>query len=280
MDQKIRILVADANELTRAVLGEIFVPEYDVAEVGDSDTLLDLMRNAADEYAALLLGMLPTEQQAVELLKQLNAAGLLCNIPVFLMLQDDADTKAAEGMAAGALDIIEKPFNPAVVRRRVANGIELYSRRLHSDLLQKVSNLLSGASAVPDVPSHPNDRTLHLLELERHKYQMLSELSRDITFTYDCIRQEAVFSERYREIFGGEIRQKGTFASIVAGHLLPEDADALRKRWSALLPEKILSSKPKSGCGLWTVQSNGLSFTSEASLMRTIRISVPPVWVS
>ena len=230
MMEKIRILAADADELTRAVLSEIFAPEYAVTEAGSSDTLLELMRNSAGGYAALLLGTLPTEQQTVELLEQMKEEGLLENLPVFLMLQNGTDTKAASGLAAGALDIIEKPFDPAVVRRRVSNGIELYSRRSHSDLLQKVSTLLAGSSETAAGASHLNDRTLRLLELERRKYQVLSEMSRDITFTYDCIRQVAVFSERYREIFGGEIRQQGSFASIVAGHLLPEDVGYLRGR--------------------------------------------------
>lgn len=238
MEQKIRLLVADSDELTRAVLGEIFAPEYAVTEISESHTLLEFIHKGAEQYAALLLGALPVEQQTVELLEKLSEEGIPDELPVFLMLQSSTDGKAARGIAAGALDIIEKPFNPAVVRRRVSNGIELYGRRSHSDLLQKVSTLLTGTSGAFDEQARLRDRTLRLLELERQKYQILSELSSDITFTYDCIRQEAVFSERYREIFGGEVCQQGAFATIVASHLLPEDIGALRvKMVSAITKE-------------------------------------------
>lgn len=51
-----------------------------------------------------------------------------------------------------------------------------------------------------------SSRTLRLLELEREKYRILSELSGDIVFNYDTKSDVLEFSEKYYDLFHRDIR--------------------------------------------------------------------------
>lgn len=51
-----------------------------------------------------------------------------------------------------------------------------------------------------------SERTLWLLELEREKYRILSEMSGEIIFDYDGRTDTMQFSEKYVEIFGGNFQ--------------------------------------------------------------------------
>ena len=64
-------------------------------------------------------------------------------------------------------------------------------------------------AAAPAKPSHKKNslsaRTLWLLEREREKYRVLSELSGDIVFNYDVKRDMLECSEKWYEVFGWDI---------------------------------------------------------------------------
>lgn len=51
-----------------------------------------------------------------------------------------------------------------------------------------------------------SERTLRLVELEREKYRLLTELSGEITFDYSTAKNVVTFSEKFNETFGVENR--------------------------------------------------------------------------
>lgn len=53
--------------------------------------------------------------------------------PVFLITAEDSDEIINKGYDMGVDDVINKPFNPSIIRRRVKNTIELYERRLRME---------------------------------------------------------------------------------------------------------------------------------------------------
>lgn len=64
-------------------------------------------------------------------------------IPVVLITSENSDNALLKGYELGVSDIINKPFNPNIVKRRVDNTIELYLHKRHLEALvrQQVETL-------------------------------------------------------------------------------------------------------------------------------------------
>lgn len=59
-----------------------------------------------------------------------------------------------------------------------------------------------------------SSRTLHLLEMERQKYQILSDLSEEIVFDYDLQKDQMTFSEKYQILTGRDLVVKNFKANL------------------------------------------------------------------
>ena len=84
-----------------------------------------------------------------------------------------------------------------------------------------------------------SERTLRLLELERQKYRVLSDLSGDITFDYDAQTDLLTFSEKYTEMFGGSFQMQDALKVIEnTDKILKEDKPIIWKVLKELTPEQ------------------------------------------
>ena len=125
-------------------------------------------------------------------------------------------------------------FNPLLL-----DCFQQISNQLKEQLERQAANQENLATRHKVNASQLTDRTLRLLELEREKYRVLSELSSDIIFDYDCISDTIEYSDRYREIFGGETRQVGVHGQLLASrHIQPDDWAILQQKMDALSPEE------------------------------------------
>ncbi len=102
-----------------------------------------------------------------------------------------------------------------------------------------------------------SDRVLWLLEMERRKYQMLSEMSGDIIFEYNTKSQHVIFSENFAEITGIKlINEKTSDVLNEIPVMFDEDRKALRQLFSSLSPDNMkfkteLRIKNKNGVYKW-----------------------------
>ena len=86
-------------------------------------------------------------------------------------------------------------------------------------------------AAAPAKPSHKKHslsaRTLWLLEREREKYRVLSELSGDIVFNYDVKRDMLECSEKWHEVFGWDITVPNARKTLLRSSFIHEDDRAI-----------------------------------------------------
>lgn len=86
-------------------------------------------------------------------------------------------------------------------------------------------------AAAPAKPSHKKHslsaRTLWLLECEREKYRVLSELSGDIVFNYDVKRDMLECSEKWYEVFGWDITVPNARKTLLRSSFIHEDDRAI-----------------------------------------------------
>ncbi len=125
------LLIVDDDAVNRAILRKIFSQPYSVKEAENGRQGLAEILNPNNHFVAVLLDVIMPEMNGIEVLRQLEALGLLKQIPVFLITAEASDQVVKEAYQLGVMDVIRKPFVSYVVRRRVDSVIELFEARRH-----------------------------------------------------------------------------------------------------------------------------------------------------
>ncbi|MCR5033277.1 MAG: response regulator, partial [Lachnospiraceae bacterium] len=119
MDIRKVMLVVDDSKTNRAVLKGIFSDSYNVLEAENGKAALEILEKNA--IAVMVLDISMPIMDGFEVLRQMKAKGMLTYVPVVVNSafgQDETELKALE---LGASDFIRKPYNNAIVKRRVEN---------------------------------------------------------------------------------------------------------------------------------------------------------------
>lgn len=127
------ILIVDDIELNRAILKELFYQTYFVAEAENGIEALEAIKQYGDRIAIILLDIVMPELDGFGVLRGLKRHHKNKKYPVFLITAEDSDEVINKGYDMGVDDVINKPFNPSIIRRRVKNTIELYERRFRME---------------------------------------------------------------------------------------------------------------------------------------------------
>ena len=130
---KKKVIVIDDVELNRVILGEAFKSEYDVLEAENGSIGLKKIKENKDEIAAVFLDIIMPEMDGFAVLQELNINTLIQRIPVFLITTDATSNVIERAYDYGAVDVIPKPFNTMIIKRRVQNMIEFFEAKRQSD---------------------------------------------------------------------------------------------------------------------------------------------------
>ena len=116
------VLVVDDMEINRELLAEILKDEYDVIMVENGKQALEYMENRNQEIAVVLLDLIMPEMDGFEVLKVMQEKMWIDKIPVL---------------------VIHKPFDNALVRKRVENVVSLfqYQRELEEKVAEQTETL-------------------------------------------------------------------------------------------------------------------------------------------
>lgn len=128
-----KIIVIDDVAVNRAILGEAFKKQYDILEAGEGRAGLDLIIPNQNELAAIFLDIIMPGMDGFAVLQELNIRMLIQKVPVFLITTDATDDVVEKAYDYGAVDVIPKPFNMVVIKRRVENMIEFFEAKRAAD---------------------------------------------------------------------------------------------------------------------------------------------------
>lgn len=120
------ILIVDDQEINRVILTHIFQDKYQTVEIEDGKAALEYLRKNKDRIIAILLDIIMPELDGIQLLKKIKGEKLEKNIPIFLITTDTSQETMKKGYELGVSDIIEKPFIPFFLEKRISNIIELH----------------------------------------------------------------------------------------------------------------------------------------------------------
>lgn len=129
-----RILIADDDSVSLYLLSGVFAEGCVVHCVKSGEEALAVVNEFKPDI--ILLDIVMKGMYGFEVCQRLKANRDTADIPVvFISSREDAETEI-EGLKAGGIDFITKPFNPAIVRMRISNYIELKKVR---DNLERMS---------------------------------------------------------------------------------------------------------------------------------------------
>ena len=138
------VLIVDDMAMNRIILDDILSDDYDIWQAENGLTAIDMLFNAVELPAVVLLDIMMPELDGFEVLDLIKSNTRTANIPVVFITAADVESTETRGLRAGAVDYISKPFNPDVVKARVDNHIELkrYRDNLEETVEKKVFQLI------------------------------------------------------------------------------------------------------------------------------------------
>ncbi|MEG2295946.1 MAG: response regulator, partial [Oscillospiraceae bacterium] len=152
MDKKGTILIVDDIETNRVILNEVLIEEYDVLECDNGFDAIILAQKHSNKIVMVLLDIHMPEMDGYEVLQTLKNMHTVAHIPVIFISASGLDENEEKGLLAGAVDYINKPFNPFVVLCRINNQYELskYRLQLEQTISHQTTRLLNVRDTILD----------------------------------------------------------------------------------------------------------------------------------
>ncbi|MEV0150982.1 MULTISPECIES: response regulator [unclassified Nonomuraea] len=188
MTDRANILLVDDREENLIAL-EAILSSLDLVPVRarSGEEALKALLNT--EFALILLDVRMPGMDGFETAAHIKRRERTRNIPIiFLTVVDSAPDYAFRGYAAGAVDYLTKPFDPWVLRAKVAVFIELYNmnKRLaeqSSMLRERMAGELSPGAGDPASVLPELSRRLTAVEEELARVRELARKSQDPALT-------------------------------------------------------------------------------------------------
>jgi CheY-like chemotaxis protein len=113
------LLVVDDNEANRNLLSRRLEREgYRVTVAENGRQALEMMQT--QEFDLVLLDIMMPELNGYQVLQHLKSDDDLCHIPVIMISALDEIDSVVRCIQMGAEDYLSKPFNPVLLKARVA----------------------------------------------------------------------------------------------------------------------------------------------------------------
>jgi len=139
LDKRPTVLIVDDEDTNILILEEILKSNYNILKASNGKEALDVLRSAGTIPKIILLDIIMPEMNGRELFETLKADKSFAKIPViFITVDTDSESELLD---AGAVDFINKPFQPDIVKLRVRNQIDLknYSDNLEQMVAEKTA---------------------------------------------------------------------------------------------------------------------------------------------
>lgn len=141
MDKASRILIVDDDHLNIKLLTIFLREDYKITAVNNGESALEAVQDNLLPDLILLDIMMPGID-GYEVCKRLKENERTQNIPVIFVTAVKEIEDAARGFKMGAVDYIEKPLNPLLVKARVDLHIKLHQTMQElKDALSQVKQL-------------------------------------------------------------------------------------------------------------------------------------------
>ena len=127
LNTKKKILVVDDKGMNRYMLGGIFRDNYEIIEAGGGMEAIAIIDKEYDELAVILLDIIMPGIDGFGVLEHMKEQDYLNRLPGVIVTDDSSEATAVKAFEYKVADMVIKPFEPRIIKRRVENIIELYA---------------------------------------------------------------------------------------------------------------------------------------------------------
>lgn len=137
---KLKILIVDDSELNRELLAGMLEDEYEIYQVENGKKAIDILEENREQFKLVLLDINMLVMDGYEVLSIMKRRKWLDKLPVIVISAEISGESVKKAYELGASDYFVRPFNVAIVLRRVRNTITLYDN-ISSNLKDAVTML-------------------------------------------------------------------------------------------------------------------------------------------
>lgn len=137
---KLKILIVDDSELNRELLAGMLEDEYEIYQVENGKKAIDILEENREQFKLVLLDINMPVMDGYEVLSIMKRRKWLDKLPVIVISAEISGESVKKAYELGASDYFIRPFNVAIVLRRVRNTITLYDN-ISSNLKDAVTML-------------------------------------------------------------------------------------------------------------------------------------------
>lgn len=137
---KLKILIVDDSELNRELLAGMQEDEYEIYQVENGKKAIDILEENREQFKLVLLDINMPVMDGYEVLSIMKRRKWLDKLPVIVISAEISGESVKKAYELGASDYFVRPFNVAIVLRRVRNTITLYDN-ISSNLKDAVTML-------------------------------------------------------------------------------------------------------------------------------------------
>jgi PAS domain S-box-containing protein len=238
----INILIVDDEPKNLTVLETVLAdPSYRlVRAVSAEDALLALI---VDEFALLILDINMPGMTGFELAGMIKKRKRTAHLPIiFLTAYYNEDQHVLEGYGTGAVDYLQKPVNPAVLRSKVSVFAELHRKNLEIGIANRA--LLAEVASRRQIEEQLRDlnETLERRVTERSEALRYAANAARLTYVeFDSTPGKVRIAENFAAVMGyaPPSEEKDDFVHLLLSHVTSQDRGRV-----ALALREVAAGKP------------------------------------
>lgn len=116
-----RILLVDDEPMNLILLEGLLEDYFEVQAVESAQEALQISQTQPHAIDVIVSDVMMPDMSGYELCQALRASPQTEAIPVLLVSSLDSEAAVNEGLAAGATDLLHKPYSPELMVKRVSN---------------------------------------------------------------------------------------------------------------------------------------------------------------
>lgn len=132
MDKKV-LLIADDDKINRRIIKQFLKDSYEVKEVADGKAALEFIKS--NHVDILLLDIIMPGIDGFQVLKQVRENKSLDNVGI-LVETSSKDKTERMVLSLGADDIVSKPYDPIVIKKRLENILTVKEINRQKEMLE------------------------------------------------------------------------------------------------------------------------------------------------
>lgn len=177
------VLIVDDSELNRQILAEILKDKYNIIEAENGLKAVTILQKSVYEISLVLLDMMMPEADGFEVLKYMNQYHWIEAVPVIMISSETDPFFIKRAYELGATEFISRPFDAAIIKRRVANTIVVYEKqhRLAGAVAEQIYQKEKTSNVMISILSHivefrNGESRLHVLHINAMTEMLLRRL--------------------------------------------------------------------------------------------------------